>query len=134
MKKYLTILVLLFVFFISICCETDSRAKLLDLEMKFQELKAEFKEAQTGRYKIYQNPIVRADQYLLDTVTGKVWGMRMDPKTKEQFWDRLEVMPSFLDLSPLEWEERKDNFVPWEKFEKKNKKAKEKENEVKKKN
>lgn len=40
------------------------------------------------RYKIYMNPIVRADQYLLDTKTGVVWQLVEDDK-KRNMWEPM---------------------------------------------
>lgn len=31
-----------------------------------------------GRYVMYMNPLVRADQFMLDTKTGKIWQMVKD--------------------------------------------------------
>lgn len=41
-----------------------------------------------GRYVMYQHPTFRADQYILDTQTGKVWQL---VKTKEDttVWDEM---------------------------------------------
>lgn len=40
------------------------------------------------RFKIYMNPIVRADQYLLDTKTGVVWQLVQD-ENKQNMWEPM---------------------------------------------
>jgi hypothetical protein len=44
-----------------------------------------------SRYAIYLHPVVRADQYLLDTKTGRIWQCYNDPKTKTAWWKELDV-------------------------------------------
>ena len=39
-----------------------------------------------GRYQILMHPVVRADQYLLDTKTGHVWHLVEDKKDKLLIW------------------------------------------------
>ena len=42
-----------------------------------------------GRYQIYMNPIVRADQLLLDTKTGRTWQFTQESKEKYMFWHEI---------------------------------------------
>lgn len=55
-----------------------------------------------GRYAIYMNPIVRADQLLLDTRTGRTWQFTQESKEKYMFWheiprDELPLLPEETD-------------------------------------
>lgn len=43
----------------------------------------------TGRFQIYYSPIVRADTFLLDTQTGKVWQMVKD-KDDNSLWQLMK--------------------------------------------
>jgi hypothetical protein len=47
------------------------------------------KSVTNDRYKIYFSPIVRADTFLLDVVTGKTWQMMEDPKNKEKLFGMI---------------------------------------------
>lgn len=42
-----------------------------------------------GRYQIYMNPNIRADQYLLDTKTGRTWQLTEEIKEKYMFWHEI---------------------------------------------
>ncbi len=55
MKK---LLLIFGVFLISNCCYAEQPTQINE-----------------GRYVLYQHPTVRADQFLLDTKTGKIWQM-----------------------------------------------------------
>jgi hypothetical protein len=55
----------------------------------------------TGRYQIYMNPIVRADQLLLDTQTGRTWQFTQESKEKYMFWHEIPM-----DELPLETENK----------------------------
>lgn len=48
-----------------------------------------FSKSDTGRYQIYMNPIVRADQILLDTKTGRTWQFTQESKDNYMFWHEL---------------------------------------------
>jgi len=102
MKRIMIIAILFFVFFVLVCCETNDKTgmmaelieldvQLLDLKIELEKLQSEIEKAKIGRYEIYQNTIIRRDQYLLDTSTGRVWAMRIDPDTKDQWWSELFV-------------------------------------------
>lgn len=42
-----------------------------------------------NRYKIYMNPQFRADQFLLDTKTGRTWQFTQESKEKYMFWHEI---------------------------------------------
>jgi len=42
-----------------------------------------------GRYQIYAHPTYRADQFLLDTKTGRTWQMTEESKEKYMFWHEI---------------------------------------------
>lgn len=44
---------------------------------------------EVGRYQIYMNPLVRADQLLLDTETGRTWQYTQESKEKYMFWHEI---------------------------------------------
>ena len=53
----------------------------------------------TGRYQIFMNPIIRADQYLLDTQTGHIWHLVQDQKDKLLIWEpMLKSNPSVEEM------------------------------------
>ena len=43
----------------------------------------------TGRYQIIMHPTYRADEYLLDTQTGRTWQMTEESKEKYMFWHEI---------------------------------------------
>ena len=54
-------------------------------------------------YQILMHPIVRADQYLLDTKTGQVWHLVEDQKDKFLIWEpMLKSNPSIEELTSSE--------------------------------
>lgn len=56
-----------------------------------------------GRYQILMHPIVRADQYLLDTKTGQVWHLVENQKDKLLIWEpMLKSNPSIEELTSSE--------------------------------
>ena len=42
-----------------------------------------------GRYQIFMHPTFRADEYLLDTETGRTWQMTQESKEKYMFWHEI---------------------------------------------
>ena len=48
-----------------------------------------YTQKEIGRYQIYMNPIVRADQLLLDTKTGRTWQFTQESKEKYMFWHEI---------------------------------------------
>lgn len=55
------------------------------------------------RYQILMHPIVRADQYLLDTKTGQVWHLVENQKDKLLIWEpMLKSNPSIEELTSSE--------------------------------
>jgi len=42
-----------------------------------------------GRYQIFMHPVIRADEYLLDTQTGRTWQMTQESKEKYIFWHEI---------------------------------------------
>ena len=42
-----------------------------------------------GRYQILMHPTFRADEYLLDTKTGRTWQMAQESKEKYMFWHEI---------------------------------------------
>ena len=42
-----------------------------------------------GRYQIFMHPTFRADEYLLDTRTGRTWQMTQESKEKYMFWHEI---------------------------------------------
>lgn len=42
-----------------------------------------------GRYQIFMHPVVRADQYLLDTKTGRTWQITQESREKYMFWHEI---------------------------------------------
>ncbi len=42
-----------------------------------------------GRYQIFMHPTFRADEYLLDTKTGRTWQMTQESKEKYMFWHEI---------------------------------------------
>ncbi|MFB9158949.1 hypothetical protein [Chromobacterium violaceum] len=45
---------------------------------------------QNERYKIYFSPLIRADTYLLDTQTGRVWQQQLD-RNENSVWVEMDV-------------------------------------------
>ena len=43
----------------------------------------------TGKYQIFMHPIYRADQFLLDTQSGRTWQMTQESKEKYMFWHEI---------------------------------------------
>ena len=54
-----------------------------------------------GRYQIFMHPTFRADEYLLDTQTGRTWQMTQESKEKYMFWHEIPR-----DALPLETENK----------------------------
>ena len=42
-----------------------------------------------GRYQIIMHPTYRADQFLLDTQTGRTWQMTQESNEKYMFWHEM---------------------------------------------
>jgi len=42
-----------------------------------------------GRYQIFMHPVMRADEYLLDTQTDRTWQMTQESKEKYMFWHEI---------------------------------------------
>ncbi len=42
-----------------------------------------------GRYQIFMHTTFRADEYLLDTQTGRTWQMTQESKEKYMFWHEI---------------------------------------------
>lgn len=42
-----------------------------------------------GRYQIFLHPTFRADEYLLDTQTGRTWQMTQESNEKYMFWHEI---------------------------------------------
>lgn len=55
-----------------------------------------------GRYLIFMHPTFRADEYLLDTQTGRTWQMTQESKEKYMFWHEIPR-----DELPLQSEDNK---------------------------
>ena len=45
-----------------------------------------FSQKDIGRYQIIMHPTFRADEYLLDTQTGRTWQITEESKEKYLFW------------------------------------------------
>ena len=43
----------------------------------------------TGKYQIFMHPTYRADQFLLDTQSGRTWQMTQESKEKYMFWHEI---------------------------------------------
>lgn len=53
-----------------------------------------------NRYQIYMHPTYRADQYLLDSKTGKVWHIVEDKHNKLLIWEpMLKSNPTIEELT-----------------------------------
>lgn len=48
-----------------------------------------FSQKDNGRYQIFMHPTFRADEYLLDTQTGRTWQMTQESKEKYMFWHEI---------------------------------------------
>ena len=55
----------------------------------------------TGKYQIFMHPTYRADQFLLDTQSGRTWQMTQESKEKYMFWHEIPR-----DELPLETENK----------------------------
>jgi hypothetical protein len=55
---------------------------------------------QAGRYQIFMHPQFRADQYLLDTVTGQVWQLTKftSVKGEPEAWTPMTRLDSEMDV------------------------------------
>ena len=42
-----------------------------------------------GRFQIFMHPTFRADEFLLDTETGRTWQMTQESKEKYMFWHEI---------------------------------------------
>ena len=52
-------------------------------------LLGKFSQKDNGRYQIIMHPTFRADEYLLDTQTGRTWQMTEEIKEKYMFWHEI---------------------------------------------
>ena len=43
----------------------------------------------TDKYQIFMHPTYRADQFLLDTQSGRTWQMTQESKEKYMFWHEI---------------------------------------------
>ena len=60
----------------------------------------EFSISNNNRYQIYLHSTFRADQYLLDTKTGKVWHIVEDPQNKLLIWEPMfKSQPAIANLT-----------------------------------
>ncbi|MQY61382.1 hypothetical protein GH153_06065 [bacterium] len=105
MRKIIIIVFLLFMFFVSVCCESKREAVLryeterledrsrLENQMKearYQRV-LEMRITRQGRYEIFQNQQFAKNTFLLDTMDGRVWIIVEDKETKELVWQEINV-------------------------------------------
>jgi hypothetical protein len=66
-----------------------------------QEPRSDLFSQQPGRYQIVINPQVRADTFLLDTATGRVWQLVKFTDINATAWQIMKRLDSELDLVKL---------------------------------
>ena len=76
---------------------------LTSADASAQESRSDLFSQQPGRYQIVMNPQVRADTFLLDTATGKIWQMAKltDMKGEPVVWQYMERLDNPLDVINL---------------------------------
>jgi len=102
MRRIIIIAFLLFMFFVSVCCESRKEARMryeAEQQKRFEKQNKEsrqwnfvrMRKSQTGRYEIFQHQQFVKNTFLLDTMDGRVWIVVEDKETKELLWQELNV-------------------------------------------
>ena len=102
MRRTPIIAFLLFMFFVSICCESKTKARMrheAEQQKRFEKQNKEsrqwnfvrMRKSQTGRYEIFQHQQFAKNTFLLDTMDGRVWIIVEDKETKELVWQEINV-------------------------------------------
>ena len=100
MRRILIIIFLLFTCFISVCCESKTKARMrYEAEQQKIHEKASkegrqflfmrMRTSQIGRYEIFQDQ--QKNTFLLDNMDGRIWIIVEDKETKELVWQELNV-------------------------------------------
>ena len=100
MRRILIIVFLLFMFFVSICCESKTKARMRHEaeQQKISEKASKegrqfhftrMRTSQIGRYEIFQHQ--QKNIFLLDNMDGRIWIMVEDKETKELLWQEINV-------------------------------------------
>jgi hypothetical protein len=78
-----------------------------------EESRSDLFAQQPGRYQIVINPQARADTFLLDTATGRVWQLVQysDLKDTPPAWQLMKRIDNDLDLKKLQKEHGKKDSV-----------------------
>ena len=105
MRRIITVVFLLFMFFVSVCCESKKEAVMKHEaeqqkgDERFEKQREEDRQryfmdkrkSTAGRYKIFQHQQFAKNTFLLDTMDGRVWILVEDKETKELSWEELDV-------------------------------------------
>jgi len=102
MRRTPIIAFLLFMFFVSICCESKTKVRMryeAEQQKRFEKQNKEnrqwnfvrMRKSQTGRYEIFQHQQFAKNTFLLDTMDGRVWIIVEDKETKELVWQEINV-------------------------------------------
>jgi hypothetical protein len=66
-----------------------SNAEIAKLKGQLAQARAALEETTPGRWRIEMRPGVRADTYLVDSGSGRIWRQVQDPLTHEIFWSEM---------------------------------------------
>ncbi|MBA7674051.1 hypothetical protein ES703_82258 [subsurface metagenome] len=105
MKRITTIVFLLFMFLVSVCCESKKEAMMrheIDQQKRDERFERRNEEnrqwqftymrtAKAGRYEIFQHQQFARNTFLLDTMDGRVWVLTQDSDTKKLWWEEIGV-------------------------------------------
>ncbi len=100
MRRIIIIVFLFFMFFVSVCCESKTKARMrYEAEQQKISEKASkearqfhfmrMRTSQIARYEIFQHQ--QKNIFLLDNMDGRVWIMVEDKETKELVWQEVDV-------------------------------------------
>jgi hypothetical protein len=66
-----------------------SNAEIAKLKGQLEQARAALAFTTPGRWRIEMRPGVRADTYLMDSGSGRIWRQIQDPLTHEIFWSEM---------------------------------------------
>ncbi|MBA7666759.1 hypothetical protein ES703_74840 [subsurface metagenome] len=100
MRRIIIIAFLFFMFFVSVCCESKTKARMrYEAEQQKIHEKAtkegrqfhfmRMRTSTPGRYEIFQHQ--QKNVFLLDNMDGRVWIIVEDKETKELVWQEVNV-------------------------------------------
>jgi len=95
---------LLFMFFLSVCCDSIKEARTHEIEQQkgaerlhklrkeeSQQLFMYSRTSKVGRYEIFHDLQFTKNTFLLDTMDGRIWILTQNQETKKLWWAELDV-------------------------------------------